>query len=148
VFRLFDIPFNHFLRHRSRRPNVVSDLPKSAAPEIRLSNLGIPFQQVLARVRLELPSDVRRAVLRVCLHEQVYVVVCNLQGENLVTEVVSSLTKQLSHIVFNYVENRVVVLWTSHEVILAETNRMCMTTVFFHPNPYIYDSLERLSKHG
>ncbi len=35
----------------------------------------MPLQQMLARVRLELPSNIRWTVLRVCLHEQVYVVV-------------------------------------------------------------------------
>lgn len=41
------------------------------------------------------------------MDEQVYVVVCNLQGENPVLEVVGSLRKQLSHVVFRYIENRV-----------------------------------------
>lgn len=63
-------------------------------------------------------------MLRVTLDEQVNVVVCNLQRQNLVTEVVSSLTKQLSHIVFHYIKNRVAVLGTPYEVILAGTNRM------------------------
>ena len=72
-------------------------------------------------------------MFRVCLHKQVYVVVRNLQGENLVPEVIGSLTEQLSHIIFNHVENRVAVLGTPDEVILAGTNRMCMTTVLSHP---------------
>jgi hypothetical protein len=88
---------------------------------------------VLARVRLELSSDVGWTVLRVGLDEQVYVVVCYLQRQNFVPEVVSSLTKQLSYIFFNHVENRVAVLRTPHEVILAGTNRMCMTAVLLHP---------------
>jgi len=49
-------------------------------------------------------------MIRVTLDKQVNVVICNLQRQNLVTEVVSSLTKQLSHIVFHYIENRVAVL--------------------------------------
>jgi hypothetical protein len=61
------------------------------------------------------------------------VVVCNLQRQNFVPEVVGSLIKQLSYIVFNHVENRMSILRTPDEVILTETNRMCMTTVFFHP---------------
>ena len=93
MFRLFDIPLNHFLRHRTCRSHVVPNLPESATPEIRLPNLGIPLQQVLTRVRLELPSEVGWTVFWVALDEQVYVVVCNLQRENLVPKVVSSLTK-------------------------------------------------------
>ncbi len=80
MFCLFDIPFNHFLRIRLCRPHVVSDFPEPTAPKIRLSNLGIPFQQVLARVRLELPSDISRTVLRGYLDELVNVVICNLQS--------------------------------------------------------------------
>ena len=93
---------------------------------------------MLARVRLELPSDVCRTVLRVCLHEQVYVVVRNLQRKNLVSEVVGSLVKQLSHIALNHVENRLAVLGTPDEVILAGTNRMCVTAVLLYPEyPYL-----------
>jgi hypothetical protein len=61
-----------------------------------------------------------RAVLRVALNGQVYVVVRNLQRQTLVFEVVSGLTKQLSHIVFNYIG--VAVLMTPDKVILAGTN--------------------------
>ena len=70
-------------------------------------------------------------MIRVTLDKQVNVVICNLQRQNLVTEVVSSLTKQLSHIVFHYIENRVAVLGTPHEVILTRTNRMRVTAVLF-----------------
>ena len=93
----------------------------------------MPLQQVLTRIRLELTSEVGWTVLRVALDEQVYVVVRNLQGKNLVSEVVGSLRKQLSHIVLHYIENRVSVLGTPHEVILARTNRMHMTTVLLYP---------------
>ena len=93
----------------------------------------MPLQQVLTRIRLELTSEVGWTVLRVALDEQVYVVVRNLQGKNLVSEVVGSLRKQLSHIVLHYIENRVSVLGTPHEVILARTNRMRMTTVLLYP---------------
>jgi len=61
-----------------------------------------------------------------------YVVIRDLHGENLVSEVLSSLTKQLSPIVFHYIKNRVAILRTPHEVILAGTNRMCMTTILSH----------------
>jgi hypothetical protein len=74
----------------SRRSHGVSTLPESATPEIRLPNLGILLQQVLTRIRLELPSDVRRTVFLVCLHKQVYVVIRDLQRHNLVSEVVRS----------------------------------------------------------
>ena len=74
----------------SRRSHGVSTLPESATPEIRLPNLGILLQQVLTRIRLELPSDVRRTVFWVCLHKQVYVVIRDLQRHNLVSEVVRS----------------------------------------------------------
>ncbi len=122
----------------SRRSYGVSDLPESATPEIRLPNLGIPLQQLLTRARLELPSNIRWTVLRVSLHKQVqmYVVVFvrNLQRQNLVAEVIGSLTKQFSHIGFYDIENRVAILAAPHEMILAlaRTNRMCMTTVLFH----------------
>jgi len=46
---------------------------------------------------------------------------------------VGSLRKQLSHVFLYYIQNRVSILRTPDEVILAGTNRMCMTTVFFHP---------------
>ena len=120
-------------RHCTRCSHVVPNFPESAAPEVRLSNLGTPFQQVLSRVRLELPSDGNRTVLRVTLDEQVNVGICNLQRHNLVTEVVGSLSKQLSYIVFHCTKNRVSVLGTPHEVILARTNRMRMTTVLLYP---------------
>jgi len=70
----------------------------------------MPFHQVLPRVRLELPSNICRTVLRVALDEQVYVVISDLQRQTLVSEVVGSLRKQLPHIVFNHVENRVSIL--------------------------------------
>ena len=127
----------------SRRSHGVSTLPESATPEIRLPNLGILLQQVLTRIRLELPSDVRRTVFWVCLHKQVYVVIRDLQRHNLVSEVVRSgpkwsevvrsLRKQLSHIVLHYIQNRVSILWAPDEVILTGTNRMCVTAVLFHP---------------
>ncbi len=87
---------------------------------------------MLTRVRLELPSEVGWTVFWVALDEQVYVVVCNLQRQNFVPEVVGSLTKQLSHIVFNHVENRVTVLVTPDKMILTGTNRMCMTAVLLY----------------
>ncbi|QSG12940.1 hypothetical protein HSBGL_2536 [Halapricum desulfuricans] len=59
-------------------------------------------------------------------------VVRNLQRQNLVSDVVSSLTKQLSHIVFHYTKNRVAVLGTPDEVILTGTNRMRVTAILFH----------------
>ena len=67
-------------------------LPESATPQIRLPNFGIPLQQLLTRIRLELPSDVRRTVFWVCVHKQLYVVVFvrDLQRQNLVSEVVRS----------------------------------------------------------
>ncbi|SDK10095.1 hypothetical protein SAMN05216226_11814 [Halovenus aranensis] len=71
-------------------------------------------------------------MLRVSLHEQVYVVVRDLQRQNFVSEVVSSLTKQRWHILLHYIQNRVSILRAPDEVILAGTNRMCMTTVLFH----------------
>ena len=76
----------------SRRSHGVSTLPESATPEIRLPNLGILLQQVLTRIRLELPSDVHRTVFWVCVHKQLYVVVFvrDLQRQNLVSEVVRS----------------------------------------------------------
>ena len=124
----------------SRRSHGVSTLPESATPEIRLPNLGILLQQVLTRIRLELPSDVRRTVFLVCLHKQVYVVIRDLQRHNLVSEVVRSgpkwsevVRKQLSHIVLHYIQNRVSILWAPDEVILTGTNRMCVTAVLFHP---------------
>jgi len=88
---------------------------------------------VLARVRLELPSDVCRTVLWVCLHKQVYVLVRNLQRQNLVSEVVGSLVEQLSHIALNHVENRVAVLETPDEVILVGANRIRVTAVLLYP---------------
>ena len=103
---------------------------------------------MLTRIRLKLPGEIGWTVLQVALDEQVNVVLCNLQGENLVTEVVGSLRKQLSHIVLHYIENRVSILrtlqigdlqavnlrlTTPHEVILAVTNRMCMTSVLLYP---------------
>ena len=112
-------------------------LPESATPQIRLPNFGIPLQRLLTRIRLELPSDVRRTVFWVCVHKQVYVVVFvrDLQRQNLMAEVVSSLTKELSHIAFNHGENPVAVLATPDEVILAltGTNRICVTAVLLHP---------------
>jgi hypothetical protein len=39
----------------------------------------------------------------------VYVVVSSLQRENLVAEVVGSLTEQLSNFIYNHTENRVAV---------------------------------------
>jgi hypothetical protein len=66
-------------------------------------------------------------------HEQVYVVVCNLQRQNLVSEVVGSLRKQHSYIIFHYSENRVVIVWTPHEVILVGTNRIRVNPVHLHP---------------
>jgi hypothetical protein len=66
----------------------------------------------------------------------VYVVVFvhDLQRQNLMAEVVSSLTKELSHIAFNYGENPVAVLATPDKVILAltGTNRICVTAVLLH----------------
>jgi len=91
------------------------------------------FQQVLARIRLELSSDVGWTVLRVGLDEQMYVVVCYLQRQNFMPEVVGSLREQLSYIFFNHVENRVSILRTPNEVILAGTNRICMTAVLLYP---------------
>ena len=94
----------------------------------------MPLQQMLARVRLELPSNVRWTVLRVYLHEQVNVVACNLQRKNFAPEVVGGLTKQLSNVTLHYIMNWVAILRTSNEVILARTNRMRVTAVLLHPD--------------
>jgi hypothetical protein len=57
-FCLFDILFDHFLRHRTSRSHILPNRPESATPEIRLPNLAIPLQQLLTTVRLELPGEV------------------------------------------------------------------------------------------
>ena len=57
-FCLFDILFDHFLRHRTSRSHILPNRPESATTEIRLPNLAIPLQQLLTTVRLELPGEV------------------------------------------------------------------------------------------
>gem|GEM_PF-1339076 len=140
-FCLFDILFNNFLRHRTSRSHILPNRPESATPEIRLPNLAIPLQQLLTTVRLELPGEVGLTVFWVALHEQVHVIVCvcSLQRQNLVSEVVGSLIKQLSYIIFNHGGNRAAVLATSDKMIpiLTGTNRMCMTPVALYSS-YLY----------
>ena len=95
--RVFAVPFSGLLNEKQRE----FPAPPWTGGEARHSNAcsvsstycsttssdtapvvpRIPSQQVLARPRLELPSDVCQTVLWACLHEQVYVVVHNLIRE-------------------------------------------------------------------
>lgn len=119
------MPFNYLLGHHARRVSEASAYPEAAALNIRRTNPSLPFQQVLARVRRKLPINIDWTVLRAALDEPVYVTVCNLQRENVAAEMVCSSSKQLSQIVPDHAESRVMARRKSHEVILARTNRMC-----------------------
>ena len=79
-------------------------------------------------------------MLGVSLDEQVYVVIRNFEGEYLVSELGDRLREQPCHLVFDESQYGVSVLWTPHEMILTRTNRMCMTPVLLHPNPYFINT--------
>ena len=148
MFTLFDVPLNHLFRYGTSCPNIVADFPESTSPEIRLAYFRTPFEDVLSRVRLELTSDISRAVFWVSLDKQVYVVICNPHRKYLVSEVIGCLREQLCHFVLDKSQYGVSALRTPHEVILARTNRMCMTSVLLHPNLYFYYHLVRWSRYG
>ena len=136
------LPFNHFLRHRSRHvvPTEYPPPPFQNPPphkyDSRIS--GYPSSNCLPEYDLNC-----RAMSAGLCFGSVCTNNCTWSSSSAISnariscpkwsEVVRSLRKQLSHIVLHYIQNRVSTLWAPDEVILTGTNRMCVTAVLFHP---------------
>ena len=135
---------NHVLGNSTCRPDIVAIFPQATSTKIPLFDFRVTFQNRSSRVACELLGNLGRTPFRVSLHEQLNVVRSNLHFHfhfhfhNLVTEPFSSPFEQLRKFVSNSLQHPLAVLPTPHEVILTQTNRICMTSVLFYSNLYFY----------